>query len=223
MLKAIFYKEWIKLRRYFVLALVASTAVTVYCLLRMNRAIGLREAAHIWEVMVLKNIVFIDYLRFVPLLVGLLAALVQFVPEMQRKCLKLTLHLPYPQQQMVFAMLATGVALLLACFAVNFAVMLAYLPTVLPAELTANVLSAAVPWYLAGLAAYLLTAWICLEPTWKCRICNLVVAALIVRAYFLAPVPRAYNGFLPWLTLYTLALSLLSWISVVRFRAGKQD
>ena len=130
MLKAIFYKEWIKLRWYMLLALIVTTAVAGYCLLRADRAIELRGAGHIWEVMVLKDAVFIDLLRFVPLLAGILAALVQFMPEMQRKCLKLTLHLPCPQQCMVFAMLAAGVAMLVACFAVNFAVMTAWLSAV---------------------------------------------------------------------------------------------
>ena len=38
----------------------------------------------------------IDMLQYIPLIAGILMAIVQFVPEMQRKCLKLTLHLPYP-------------------------------------------------------------------------------------------------------------------------------
>lgn len=43
------------------------------------------------------------------------------------------------------------------------------------------------------------------------------------RVYFLAPGAEAYNSFLPCLTLYTLLAASLSWISVVRFKAGKQD
>ena len=223
MIQAIFYKEWIKLHRYVLLALAVTSAMTGYCMLRIDRAMELNGAAHIWEVMVMKDAIFINSLEYVPLIAGILAALVQFMPEMQRKCLKLTLHLPCPQKKMLFTMSGTGALLLLLCFAANFALMLGYLGSVLPRELVCNILSAAAPWYLAGLAAYLLTSWICLEPTWKMRIFNILVAALIIRVYFLGSAPKAYNGFLPWLTLYTLALSLLSWISVVRFKAGRQD
>lgn len=223
MLNAILYKEWIKLRWYALLAVLVTTGVTAWCLLRMDRAIALRGAGHIWEVMVLKNAVFIDHLQFVPLLAGVLAALVQFVPEMQRKCLKLTLHLPCPQQRMVFTMLAAGVSVLIGCFAVNFLLMLGWLGIVLPAELTRNVLSVATPWYLAGLAGYLLTAWVCLEPTWRVRVGELLVGALIVRVCYLSAVPHAYDGFLPWLAVFTLVLSVLSWLSVARFKAGRQD
>ena len=55
------------------------------------------------------------------------------------------------------------------------------------------------------------------------RVLNLIIAALIFRVYFLAPGAEAYNSFLPCLTLYTLLAASLSWISVVRFKAGKQD
>lgn len=223
MIKAIFYKEWIKLRWFFLLALIAGNGITAYCMMRLNRAIELKGASHIWEVIIMKNAVFIDYLQFVPLVIGLLAALVQFMPEMQRKCLKLTLHLPLSQQKMTFGMLGTGVLLLLVCFLTHIMVMLTYLPSVLPSELTRNILSASLPWFLSGLASYLLTAWICLEPTWKIRLRNLLIGAIVIRIYFLAPVPQAYNSFLPWLTVYTLMLALLSWISVSRFKAGKQD
>ena len=56
----------------------------------------------------MKDAVFIDYMQFVPLLAGILAALVQFMPEMQRKCLKLTLHLPCPQQRWCSVWLASA-------------------------------------------------------------------------------------------------------------------
>lgn len=223
MIKALFYKEWIKLRWYILLALLAITGTAAYCMLNLHRAISIKEAAHIWEVMVTKNAIFVDYLKYIPLLIGTLAALVQFIPEMYRKCLKLTLHLPCTEKKTLYAMLGSGLLLICVCFAVSLLIPACYLPTVLPAELTKNVFSALAPWYLAGIAGYLLMAWICLEPTWKLRIVNLIISVLVIRIYFLAPVPQAYNSFLPILTIYTLLLGLLSWISVLRFKAGKQD
>lgn len=223
MIKAIFYKEWIKTRWYFLLALVVTTGMAGYTMLRLNRTITLKGAGHIWEVMVTRDAIFIDLLQYVPLLAGILLAVVQFVPEMQRKCLKLTLHLPCSQQKMIFSMLAFGLILLLGCFAANFIVMGLYLPQIFALQLVRHILLSAVPWYLAGITGYMLIAWTCLEPTWKRRILNLVVSAIVFRVYFLAPTPESYNGFLPWLTLYTLLTAVLSWISVTRFKAGKQD
>ena len=82
---------------------------------------------HLWVVMVQKDAIFIDLLQFVPLLTGILLAAVQFFPEMQRKCLKLTLHLPYSQKKMVLAMLAFGVLALFTCFAESNHVRLIFL------------------------------------------------------------------------------------------------
>ena len=110
MWKAIVYKEWIKTRRYLFAALLLTAGFAGYGLLRLYRAVELMGAGHIWEVMVTRNAVFIDPIKFVPLLAGLLLAVVQFVPEMERKCLKLTLHLPVPALATLGAMLVFGLA-----------------------------------------------------------------------------------------------------------------
>ena len=74
MIKAIFYKEWIKTRWYFLLALVVTTGMAGYTMLRLNRTITLKGAGHIWEVMVTRDAIFIDLLQYVPLLAGILLA-----------------------------------------------------------------------------------------------------------------------------------------------------
>ncbi len=223
MTKAIFYKEWLKIRWYFLLAFIVSNGMVIYCMLGINRAIKLKGAAHIWEVMALKNVVFIDLLQYIPLVIGIVAALMQFIPEMQHKCLKLTLHLPCSQQKMTITMLAAGVAALSGCYLANLLVAITCLPAVLPYELTKNILSAAAPWYLSGFAGYLFASWICLEPAWKRRILNSVIAVTALRVYFLAVVPQSYNNFLPYLSVYTVLLATLSFISIRRFKAGRQD
>lgn len=163
------------------------------------------------------------YVTILPLIAGVLMAIVQFVPEMQRKCLKLTLHLPYPELKMTGNMLFCGLVLLLVCFASNFLLMEVYLSGVLAHELKNHILLTALTWYLAGISGYLLIAWICLEPAWKRRIINLIITVLLLRIFFLSPTPEAYNKFLPYLLVYTLLTASFSWLSIVRFKAGKQD
>ena len=223
MWKAIVYKEWIKTRRYLIAALLLTAGFAGYGLLKLYRAVELTGAGHIWEVMVSRNAVFIDSMEFVPLLAGLLLAVVQFVPEMQRKCLKLTLHLPVPALATLGTMLAFGVAALLVLFGTGVALVgLGPLP-VLPAELAGNILHTALPWFLAGVAAYLLGAWVILEPTWRLRAVNILMSLLLLRLFFLGQAPRAYEGFLPLLALLTACTASLSWLSIVRFMAGRQD
>lgn len=221
--KAICYKEWIKTRWYLLLALVLMTAFTAYCLLNVSRVIEFKGAVHLWAVMLERDAVFIDLLTFLPLLTGLLLGIFQYVPEMQQSRLKLTLHLPYPHYRMVAAMLLYGTVTLCTLYGVSLGLVTLRFETAVARELTHRVLLTALPWYLAGWAAYFLTAWVCLEPAWKRRILNLLVAAGVLRIYFLAPAPEAYNAFLPGLTLFTLLLSLLSLLSVYRFKTGEQD
>lgn len=205
------------------LAVLTTLGFTGYNMLRINRVIEMKGAAHVWEVMLERDAIFIDTMQYVPLIIGILMAIVQFVPEMQRKCLKLTLHLPYPALRMTAGMLFAGVALLVVCFATNFLLMEIYLNGVFAHELKSHVLLTALTWYLAGIAGYLLVSWICLEPTWKHRVLNLIISVLILRVFFLSPTPEAYNKFLPCLTIYTLLTASFSWLSIVRFKAGKQD
>ena len=223
MLKAIFFKEWIKTRWYLLLALLVTLGFSGYGMLRIDRVVTLKGVGHVWEVMLSRDTIFIDLLKYIPLLAGLLLAVVQFVPEMHRKCLKLTLHLPYSQQKMVVAMLFYGLVALLVCFGLNFLLMGVYLNGILAAELQRHILLTAVPWFVAGLAAYFLVAWVCLEPTWKRRVLNLLVSLLLLRIFFLSDTPEAYNSFVPLLVVFTLLTATLSWLSVCRFKIGKQD
>lgn len=222
-MNAIFFKEWIKTRWYLLLACIVTLGFAGYSMLRINRVVDLKGAAHIWEVMLAKDAVFVNLLEYVPLLVGILLALVQFIPEMYHKCLKLTLHLPYPQLKMINLMLLYGLLALVVCFATNYLLMFVYLQGVLAPELYSHILLTALTWYLAGISGYLLMAWICLEPTWKRRVFYLVITVLLLRVFFLSSDPEAYNGFLPWLAIYSLLTISFSWLSVLRFKAGKQD
>ena len=185
MIKAIFYKEWIKMRCFYPLSALFLFGATAYALLRVQRVITFKGAAHVWEVMLEKEVVFIDILQYLPALLGVLLAVVQFVPEMAQKRLKLTLHLPFPQWKMI--------------------------------------LLTALPWYLAGLTLYLLTAWICLEPTWKRRLANLLIAVGVCRIFFLSDTPQAYDGMLPWLALLLVCSLFFPLLSVYRFKQGCQD
>lgn len=222
-MNAIFFKEWIKTRRYLLSAGVVTLGFAGYCMLRIDRTVSLKGASHIWEIMLSRDAVLVDLLTYIPLLAGLLLAVVQFVPEMYHKCLKLTLHLPCPLLKTINRMLLYGILALGVCFAPHFLLMFVYLQGILPPELYGRILLTALTWYVAGLCAYLLAAWICLEPVWKRRVFNIAVTVLLLRIFFLSPGPEAYNRFIPWLLLYSLLTVSFSWLSVLRFKAGKQD
>ena len=71
MLKPILYKEWIKTRWYFLLAILVSIGFTGYSLLRVNRVIGLKGMEHLWQVMLERDVIFIDLQMYIPLVPAL--------------------------------------------------------------------------------------------------------------------------------------------------------
>ena len=139
MYRALLYKEWIKSRWYLAAALVVLLAFSTYAMVRLYRALAMMGAGHIWEVM-----------EYLPLLAGLLLAVVQFAPEMHRKCLKLTLHLPLSALRTTGMMLSFGVAALALLFGASFAVIVASASPVLARELVAQIVGMLLPWYAAG-------------------------------------------------------------------------
>ncbi|MEG0949410.1 MAG: hypothetical protein RR212_03505 [Bacteroidales bacterium] len=223
MIKAIFYKEWIKTRWVVVLSLLLLSGFTTFILLNLNRMIDYKGAVHIWDVMIQRDALFIELIRYIPLLAGIALAVSQYVPEMVRKCLKLTLHLPYDANRMIFLMLSYGVSVLLLIFSINYIALYSVLSSLLVKELVRHILLSGAVWFLAGIFGYLLTAWIVLEPTWKRRVVNMLISILLLKVLFFEAAGEAYNRFLPLLVLYILLSGSLAFLSVYRFKVGKQD
>ena len=146
MKKAIFYKEWIKTQRYFWLALIVSSLFVAYAILQLQRVINFKEVGHLWEILLSRDTVFIEILTYLPLCTGMLMACVQFIPEMQQKRLKLTLHLPYPERRMIFLMLLAGLLQILSIFALSLVLLGVYLQSILAPELSGRIMLTAMPW-----------------------------------------------------------------------------
>ena len=221
--KAIFYKEWIKTGKYFGLAAAVFLCFTAYALLRMNRVVEFKGAEHLWEILLTRDNVFIELIGYIPAVCAIVIALAQFVPEMLQKRLKLTLHLPFPQQRMILTMLAAGLMELVAIYALQIIAIWGYTQTVLAGELVSRIILTSLPWFASGIAVYLLTTAACIEPVWKMKAAILLIAAGMFRLFFLQNAPEAYNGSIAALTLASLLCVAVSLHSVIRFKEGCQD
>lgn len=223
MLKSIVYKEWLK-SRWCLAGIFVMLAVAVsFRFVNFVKVVQFNGAAPVWATLVMKDATFMEGLTYLPLLSGIVLAVVQWMPEMNRKCLKLTLHLPYPRGRMIFAMYAYGVVCLsLMCGLVVLSVWV-FLSGYLPAELVGRVALTMVPWCLAGIAGYLWTAGLVTEPTWTTRILILLLLAGLVRFLFLSKVPESYDGILPEAVAFVLCGQLMMFHSVARFKEGLQD
>lgn len=221
--KMILYKEWLKTRWFLLGILVVLSAVTFYCFLNLSKVVQIRGGALLWELLVSKETVLTEILKYLPPVAGALFALAQFLPEVLHKRLKLTLHLPYPQGRMLLTMVGYGLVVLAVLFALQALSSAIVLRSWIPGELVTRILRTMAVWYLAGWAAYLFASALCLEPTWRLRVVILLVAAGFLRLLYLSGVPEAYNGFYPGLLLFVLCSGSLLFLGVARFKEGLQD
>lgn len=223
MTKMILYKEWLKTRWVLLGIVLVVSAITFYCFLNLAKVVQIRGAEILWETLITKETVLTEIFRFVPAVVGALLALSQWIPEIQHKRLKLTLHLPYPQGRMILLMASFGLCILTFLYALQACVSALVFAQWIPVELISRVFRTMAVWYLGGWAAYLFTSALCLEPTWRFRILMLLVSAGLLRILYLSGTPEAYNGFFPWLLLYVLLSGGLLFSSEMRFKEGLQD
>ena len=223
MIRAICYKEWIKTRRALLLSGVLFAGYLVYAFIYTGQLFRVEGAVSAWSGMVLKEAFLLPSAsRWIPLVTGVLVSLAQFVPEMTEKRLKLTLHLPLPGGRIVSAMLLYGVLALLALYLSAAVVLRAGLSRYYPPEIIAGLAWRALPWFVAGVAGYLFAAGSCIEPAWKQRVINALVASTALLACYIEGTPGSYLPCLPWLGVVIVVSFCAPFISATRFKEGLQ-
>ncbi|MBN2780345.1 MAG: hypothetical protein JXR21_00085 [Candidatus Marinimicrobia bacterium] len=221
MLKAILYKEWIKLR-WAVIVIAGLTVLSLaYSIGMINYYIEFQGAFTNWmyvigKSLLLKNIVFVKVL---PLITGLIFGLLQFVPEMTRNRMRLSYHLPINEKKLLLASVGFGYMFLLAEILFLFFGLWLVVSMSYPAEVIQKVLMSTLPWFLGGSAVYFLTAFIILEPSWIYRLIYGVVTYGLVELNFRASTYDQYVGL--WVFVLIVAVMPLTVLFAGhRFRRG---
>ncbi|QZT38746.1 hypothetical protein K5X82_07555 [Halosquirtibacter xylanolyticus] len=223
MKKALLLKEWKKLKWGSLFMFCSYILLLGYEYLKVDRAIRFTGLEHLWDVIVNRNQFLFSELKYFPLFCGVVFALAQFVPEMTQKRIKLSLHLPMKESTIIWTMLGFGYVSLTIFFLFQVVTLTCYLQTIFPIQIIASTLITYLPWLLSGLAGYGLCAWICLEPSWKRRILNLIITGAILPFFFLTSVPGAYSNALLYCFCIPLYVLGFGFLSVYRFKTGVQD
>ena len=113
--------------------------------------------------------------------------------------------------------------LLTVLFAVQLLAIGLYLRHLMAPELVHAVVSTTLPWYAAGFAGYLFAAWICIEPTWRQRLFDALIAAGVMRLLFSSDALHVCDTLLPWIAAVVLCALFFPLHSTLRFRRGCQD
>jgi hypothetical protein len=194
----------------------------IYSFMKLNESIRLSGIVNVWENTIQKDPSLFPYFEYLPLLAGILLAISQYVPELQFKRLKLTLHLPLNENSIVLTMLLYGAGILSLLILVALPLLLWGVSLRFPSEIVYTAFKQLFPWFLAGQAAYLITAWICLEPQWKQRILNSIPGILLLSLFLLRSKSGAYQPFEPYLIGALIASFFFAFYSTQRFKEGVQ-
>ena len=221
MWKSLIYKEWLKVKWFFILFAAIGILAVGYVFLKVQHDFTFNGAKNYWYLFLFQKLQFFSYLKFVPVAGALAIAVAQYFPETVTRRIKLTFHLPLNENKALLMMMLFGTVCLLACYVLFLLLFLGLSFLFFPAEIIGLAMVSIAPWFLAGFAVYYLTALIVLEPVWKFRFLYLVVFASVIPFYFEKAVSGGYAPAIPVLFVLTVILSIAVLFSGIRFRKGE--
>lgn len=223
MRRALLFKEWKKTKWFAIGVFAVGIILLAYIFLKLGRSFRMVGLEHLWDVIVNRDQFLFRDLKFFPLAVGCCLALVQFIPEMIQKRIKLSLHLPLSNRKIVFTMLGFGLILLMIIFTLHLLILLIFSRIYFPVEIIESMIYTLLPWYVAGLVAYAMMSWICLEPSWKRRIFNTLIMFASLQLCYLTDFPGAYSFVVLSVLIIPFYVLPFGYFSVQRFKVGIQD
>lgn len=222
MIQSIFYKEWLKTRRSLCISMIVFAVIVFYVFVTVQQMFRINGATAVWTEIIMKDINVLSYLKWIPVFTSVFFAISQFLPEINSKRLKLTLHLPMSENSIMFSLLSFGSIALLAIYSIVLLVLYLGLTIYFPVEIVLVMVKSTIPWFLAGLVSYYFVAWICIEPVWKQRICNFIIACCTITCFMLNAKSGAYSMFISYLIVIVLISYFFSYYSMFRFKDGIQ-
>jgi hypothetical protein len=215
------YKEWIKLKWFLVIYALFSLLVIGYIFLKVRHDMVFSEPKSYWYGILFQGFQYFKFLKYVPLIGGILFAVAQFFPETVNKRIKLTFHLPRKENAMLLTMMGFGTVCLLSCYLIVFLLFGLFSSFWFPAEIIAAAVISILPWFLAGLAAYFWLALVLLEPLWLFRLLYFLTACGFIPFFLKQGVSGGYAPVILILAGIVALLSISLLFSGYRFRKGE--
>lgn len=191
MIKSIIYKEWIKIKKVSLFLALIGILIIIGIYSNVRHELIIKDAETYWNNILQQRAIYFTVLKFIPLLIGLLISVAQFVPEIVEKRIKLTLHLPTNEETIVLKMVLFGLFCICMIFLIQLGLFAGMGLYFFPYEIVKMALLTIAPWFLAGISAYLLVSFIVLEPLWKQRIFYMLFGAVFISVFFKGNFPGA--------------------------------
>lgn len=197
---------------------LANVGVAVYVFIHTRRLFVLDHPEVVWYRVLHLGQINYDAFKYIPVLSGIIISVIQFLPEMWEQRLRISLHLPVSSTVLVFIHLMIGLAAF--CLAISPDVTALVWMTVhyFPADTLVTMAQTTLPWFLAGVAAYLGGTLVLIEPNLKFKAFNMIISAAVAGLYLQWAEPGQYYGIAYWqiLPIFLMLLSVL--LPAYRFR-----
>ena len=220
MLKALVFKEWLKIRWAGLIMLAVFLLAAGKTALNISYGIRILGANNFWGEIILKNYPFFNDYLYLPALTGIVIGIAQFFPEITDNRLKLTLHLPLKENNILLYMTFLGASFVFFISMVSIFVMGVITIAYFPAEVLYAMIQTSLPWVLAGLAGYFGTITVFVEPIWFKRIFFILIFVSYIQALLEPTHLNYFQHSLPEFTIVTLFFSIAILFSGHRFRKG---
>ncbi|MFH1139628.1 MAG: hypothetical protein V1816_26420 [Pseudomonadota bacterium] len=220
MYKALIYKEWIKIRWYFLIVLGVSLWQLTAFFLEQRELFELKHAVVIWNSIIFKKIQFYSEVKYSAVLAGMVLALAQFIPETLKQRLRLLFHLPVAHNNSVYTMIGVGLTGVVFIVFINVVVMSWIIATYYPWDVVRSALLTSAPWFISGLVAYFWVVLAALEPNQVRKILFGGAGFLILSLYLSSCSINAFEHSLWRYLLLALLLAPTAILPAHRFKRG---
>ncbi|MCG8620157.1 MAG: hypothetical protein MI802_28385 [Desulfobacterales bacterium] len=218
MIAAIFRKEYYKIRWPWLILLLFNLGLMSYIGITTRRLFILDHPEVVWYRVLHLGQIHCDAMMHAPLLSGILIACFQFLPEMWGERFRLALHLPVSPGYVALSHLFVGLTAYIILAGMDLVLLAVITARFFSGEGVMVTLVTALPWTMAGAAAYLGGALTLLEPNYRLRAVNLGLAAGVAGLYLGKGMPGTYGPSLIYLVLPLALMMLAILLPVLRFR-----
>lgn len=221
----IFYKEWIKSRLALLGSLAIGLATTFYIFAKVENHI-VKFGAKIYMMKVLYDnppIIYYQALMYIPLIIALCVGITQYMPEVTSRRIRLTLHLPAKNSNLITYMALYGMVAITIANALIFGLFVWKNVGLFPSQITIPVISSMLPWFLVAYPAYNFIAMVAMEPNrWRQLIYTLVGYYALSPFIVSGGAHGSYFSSTPALLFMTIASFPLVLYTSYRFSKGER-
>ncbi len=218
LLRPIYYKEYLKIRWPWLTLLALNVLLMAYIFIETRRLFVLDHTEMVWYRTIHLHQMYYELFKYAPLITGLLLAGIQYLPEMVNERLRLSLHLPVSAHRLILAHVLVGLTAVFLILFLDMGALALIGASHFPAEVVTTAFWTTLPWCLAGMAAYLCVTLGLLEPNYRLRLANLIVAAGVTGLFLLPVTPGGYRPGLLFLAIPLLLLVPAVLLPAYRFR-----